>query len=53
MSLGSTFAGVAWRPASAVADGSWAVVPTVAHAVFLACALLAMGETSSEKAKGA
>ena len=51
-SLGSTYAGKAWRPDSAVEDGSWAVVPLGAHAVFAVFAALALAlEGGGDKAK--
>jgi hypothetical protein len=51
VSLGMTFAGAAWRPESAISDGSWAVVPLVAHAVFTVTSKLAHDELLAAKAK--
>jgi hypothetical protein len=50
LSLGSALAGAPWRPGShAPGAAQWATVPACAHAVFLICAVLALG---SGPAKG-
>ena len=51
VSLAMTFFGVAWRPASALPNGSWASVPMVAHAVFTITSKLAYDELTAGKAK--
>ena len=44
--LGLTLAGKAWRPESAIEDGSFALVPVVAHSIFAVVALLAFNSAS-------
>ena len=53
MSLTSTLVGMPWRPASAVSDGSWALVPTIAHLVFLIAAVALLGEGDAKQGKSA
>ena len=49
-SLGSLFAGVAWRPESALADAAWASGPVAAHSVFFISAVLALNLEPAESA---
>ena len=49
-SLGSLFAGVAWRPESALADAAWAGGPVAAHSVFFISAVLALNLEPAESA---
>ena len=52
VSLGSTFLGMPWRPESAVSDGSWAVVPLGAHALFFLANLISyLTASAKEKTK--
>jgi hypothetical protein len=53
--MGLTLTGKAWRPKVQVEDGSWAMVPTVAHSFFAVLYIIAFataaGPTSSAKGK--
>ena len=50
LALGSLFAGVAWRPESALADAAWAGGPVAAHSVFFISAVLAFNLEPAESA---